>query len=54
MAAVFGLIGMPFIAIWAGFGVALRGFLSIPWRLRAFNVIMGLLLLASTVPFVFE
>jgi len=54
VAAVFGLIGMPFIAIWAGFGVALRGFLSIPWRLRAFNVIMGLLLLASTVPFVFE
>ena len=54
VAAVFGLIGMPFIAIWAGFGVALRGFLSIPWRLRAFNVVMGLLLLASTVPFVFE
>ena len=54
VAAVFGLIGMPFIAIWAGFGVALRGFLSIPWRLRAFNVVMGVLLLASTVPFVFE
>ena len=54
VAAVFGLIGMPFIGIWAGFGVALRGFLSIPWRLRAFNVVMGVLLLASTVPFVFE
>jgi len=54
VAAVFGLIGMPFIAIWAGFGVALRGFLSIPGRLKVFNVVMGLLLLASTVPFVFE
>ena len=54
VAAVFGLVGMPFIAIWAGFGVALRQFLSIPARLRAFNVVMGLLLLASTLPCVFE
>ena len=54
VAAVFGLIGMPFIAIWAGFGVALRGLLSVPARLRAFNVVMALLLLASTLPFVFE
>ncbi len=54
VAAVFGLIGMPFIAIWAGFGVALRGFLAVPARLRIFNGVMALLLLASTVPFVFE
>jgi len=54
VAAVFGLIGMPFIAIWAGFGVALRGLLSVPARLRTFNVVMALLLLASTLPFVFE
>jgi len=54
VAVVFGVIGMPFITIWACFGVALRQFLSVPARLRAFNITMALLLLASTVPFVFE
>jgi threonine/homoserine/homoserine lactone efflux protein len=54
VAAVFGIINLPCISVWAGFGVALRGFLSVPWRLRAFNVVMGVLLLASTVPFLFE
>lgn len=47
VAVVFTLINMPSVAVWAGFGVALRGFLSNPLRLRIFNIVMGILLVAT-------
>jgi threonine/homoserine/homoserine lactone efflux protein len=50
VAVVFGVINLPCIGIWAGFGVALRGFLSNSLRLRLFNIGMAVLLLASTLP----
>ena len=37
---------------WAAFGVALRGFLSDPVRLKWFNITMGLLLAATLWPMV--
>jgi threonine/homoserine/homoserine lactone efflux protein len=48
--AVFATINLPCIASWAGFGVALRRFLDRPRALRAFNVTMALLLVASLYP----
>jgi threonine/homoserine/homoserine lactone efflux protein len=48
--AVFATINLPCIASWAGFGVVLRRFLDRPRALRAFNVTMALLLVASLYP----
>lgn len=50
VAAVFALVNLPSISVWAAFGTALRGFLADPARLRWFNVAMGLLLAASLWP----
>ncbi len=47
---VFAIINLPSVAVWAGFGVALRGFLSDPVRLKWFNIAMGLLLVATLWP----
>lgn len=47
---VFFVAGMPCVALWAMLGAALRGFLQDRARLRAFNVAMALLLVASMVP----
>lgn len=46
----FALVNLPSVSTWAGFGVALRGFLADPVRLKWFNVSMGLLLAASLWP----
>ena len=54
VAGIFGVVNLPSVSCWAGFGVALRGFLSVPARLRIFNVGMALLLLLSTLPFIRE
>jgi threonine/homoserine/homoserine lactone efflux protein len=43
-------VGLPCIAVWAGFGVALRRFLATPIRMRAFNWAMAALLVASLYP----
>lgn len=51
VAVYFEVVALPCMFVWAGFGVALRGFLSVPARLRAFNIIMAVILLGSTVPF---
>lgn len=48
--AVFTAINLPCVASWAGFGVVLRSALDKPWALRAFNVTMAVLLVASLVP----
>jgi threonine/homoserine/homoserine lactone efflux protein len=50
VAGVFFFAGMPCVALWAMLGAALRGFLQDRARLRAFNVAMALLLVASMVP----
>lgn len=48
--AAFIVVGVPSATIWTGCGVALRRFLSNPARLRAFNLVMGLALVASIWP----
>ena len=50
IAVVFALINFPSVSTWAGFGVALRGFLSDPTRLKWFNIAMGVLLAATLWP----
>lgn len=50
VAGIFALAILPSLAAWAGFGVALRDWLSAPARLRRFNLAMGLLLAATLVP----
>jgi threonine/homoserine/homoserine lactone efflux protein len=52
VAAVFGIVGTPSIAVWAAFGVVLRRVLSSPRAVRVFNVVMALLLVASLWPVV--
>ncbi len=52
--AVFALATVLSTATWAGFGVALRRFLRDPLHARIFNVVMGLLLVATIIPIVTE
>jgi threonine/homoserine/homoserine lactone efflux protein len=52
--AVFALATVLSTATWAGFGVALRRVLRNPTHARIFNIVMGLLLVASIVPIVSE
>ena len=46
----FGAVNLPSVSTWAGFGMALRGFLSDPARLKWFNIVMGLTLAATLWP----
>ena len=46
-ALVFCLVNTPCVATWAGFGVAVRRFLSTPRALKVFNWTMATLLVAS-------
>lgn len=46
----FTIVNLPSVSVWAGFGTALRGFLSDPRRLKWFNIAMGLLLAATLWP----
>jgi threonine/homoserine/homoserine lactone efflux protein len=50
VAVAFAIFNVPCVSVWAGFGVALRGFLADPVRLKWFNIAMGLLLVASLWP----
>ena len=50
----FVLVNAPSISVWTIFGVTLRGLLSDPRRVRAFNIVMALALLASLWPVVAE
>lgn len=49
VAIVFGLVNLPSTSLWAVMGTALRGWLSSPVRLRAFNWTMAALLVGSLV-----
>ena len=46
----FAVVNLPSVSVWAGFGMALRGFLSDPARLKWFNIAMGVLLAATLWP----
>jgi threonine/homoserine/homoserine lactone efflux protein len=50
--SVFTVATVLTVAVWTGFGVALRGLLSNPRHARYFNIAMALLLVASIVPMV--
>lgn len=50
LSAVFTLVGAPCVGTWAVFGVVLRKLLNDPLRMRIFNVVTALLLLASIYP----
>jgi threonine/homoserine/homoserine lactone efflux protein len=50
VAAAFVAVNLPSVSVWAGFGVALRQFLSDPTRLKWFNIAMAMLLVASIWP----
>ena len=50
VAAVFGLVSIPAVAAWVGFGAALQRWLSHPRNLRIFNYTMAASLIASLYP----
>lgn len=50
VAGVFGMINLPSTGTWALMGARLRHFLSDPVRLRTFNIVAALLLVASLYP----
>ena len=50
VAIVFGLVNFPSVTVWAVLGQQMRRFLTSPLRLRAFNVTMALLLVATLLP----
>jgi threonine/homoserine/homoserine lactone efflux protein len=50
VALAFVVVGIPSISLWAGFGSALREWLSHPVRLKWFNIIMAVLLVLSLWP----
>ena len=47
---VFALVNLPSVAVWAAAGTQLRRWLRSPARLRAFNITMALVLVASLYP----
>jgi threonine/homoserine/homoserine lactone efflux protein len=53
LALVFGAISAPTVSLWTLMGAKLRGFLSNPKKLRAFNITAALILVATLYPIVF-
>ena len=47
---VFAVINVPTVSTWTGFGSALRDWLSVPVRLKWFNITMAVLLVLSLWP----
>lgn len=50
VAGIFACMNLPSVGIWAWMGVQVKRFLGSGARLRAFNIAMALLLVASLVP----
>ncbi len=50
VAAIFAAVNLPSVSIWVMVGQRLRQGLQAPARLRAFNVIMAVLLVATLIP----
>ncbi len=46
----FAAVNLPSVSTWAGFGSALREWLSVPARLKLFNITMAVLLVISLWP----
>ncbi|MBB3316126.1 threonine/homoserine/homoserine lactone efflux protein [Rhizobium sp. BK181] len=46
----FAVVNVPSVSTWAGFGSALRDWLSEPTRLKWFNITMAVLLVLSLWP----
>lgn len=53
VAVVFGIVNIPCVASWTVLGGQMRRFLTSPTRLRAFNVVMAVVLVLTLVPVVF-
>ena len=53
VAALFALINLPCVSIWALCGTGIRRWLHNPRHAHAFNVVMALLLVATLIPTVF-
>lgn len=53
VALVFGIVNIPCVASWTILGQEMRRFLTSPARLRAFNITMAILLVATLVPLLF-
>lgn len=49
IAVLFGAVNIPSISLWVVMGQQMRRFLTNPARLRAFNIVMALLLVGSLV-----
>ena len=54
VAAVFAMVNLPSVSLWAIAGQNIRRFLSSPSRLRTFNWVMAGLLILSLLPVIFE
>jgi threonine/homoserine/homoserine lactone efflux protein len=52
--AAFLLLIFPFVGTWLVFGAILRPLLAKPLPQRIFNISMGLLLIASVIPVIYE
>jgi len=50
VALIFAVTNLPSVTVWAWGGVQVRRWLEAPGRLRAFNIVMALLLVASLYP----
>lgn len=50
VAVVFGIVNLPSVGTWAVLGQGMRRVLTNPTRMRAFNVLMAVLLVASLYP----
>jgi threonine/homoserine/homoserine lactone efflux protein len=50
VAAVFAMTNLPSVTVWAAAGTQMRRWLDVPGRLRAFNITMAVLLVASLWP----
>lgn len=50
---VFGLVNLPSVSVWTLLGQEMRRFLGTPMRIRVFNVMAAVLLVASLYPVVF-
>lgn len=50
MTLVFGIVNLPSVSVWAVFGTILRQVLHDPIKVRAFNLFMAALLVASVLP----
>ncbi len=54
MTLVFGIVNLPSVSAWAVFGSVLRKLLHDPVKVRAFNLLMAVLLVASMLPIVVD